>query len=49
MDPADLLFLHSTLAATIRGQQQTIAALQAELARLTADQEEPSWPTPTAT
>ena len=36
MDPNDLLFLHSTLAATIRTQQTQIEQLQAEVHRLSA-------------
>jgi len=39
MDPADLLFLHSTLAATIRAQQAEIDRLNAELARRDAVRE----------
>lgn len=35
MDPADLLFLHSTLAATIRAQAAEIDRLTAALAAAT--------------
>jgi hypothetical protein len=48
VDPADLLFLHSTLAATIRDQQHVIERLQQEntqlrdeLRRFTDADEEP--------
>lgn len=34
MDPNDLLYLHSTLAATIRSQEQTIFRLSREVEEL---------------
>lgn len=34
MDPSDLLYLHATLASTLRTQQDQISQLQAEIKRL---------------
>lgn len=49
MNPDDLLFLHSMLAATIKTQQAIIDRLTAEVAGLSTPTEEPSCPTPSAT
>lgn len=43
------LRLLAMLTDTVTAQQQQVGALRAELARITPDPEEPSWPTPSAT
>lgn len=50
MTPETILSLLCKLNDTIDAQQAELDRLRAEIARLTADTEEPSeWPTPTST
>ena len=49
LDPAVLLSLLHRLEQALQVAERTIAGLQQQVDALTADQEEPSWPTPSAT